>query len=442
MDDVRKLKDKVFQGWLLINVLGSGIDGIVYVGEKDGRRVAVKLFFPERIQQNGLGQEQERLELQLTLKGRKQHPNLVEVFDGGFDEGLQTLFLIMEFVPGNSLDKLVGKIPKAAIPHLVRQLAGAAQFLESKDLVHRDIKPANIVVSHDLSQLTLLDLGIVLSTPEEGAGARLSGEEFVASLRYSPREFVWRTEIQTTDAWRAVTFYQIGATLHDMIMDKPLFDGFDKPRACLYDAVKLRPPIVESNGCERWLARLAMCCLVKSWEERLSLVKWENFSGPAEDGAELLQQIGVIRLRQIRAEELKLLAQEEQKMKGQQASRAEELWALCSDLFIEVRDFLMNAGIFPKFSGTHEPVNDGAYVLRFQLVVDKDRLFMQPVHIQILLTPAKDSERATELGILATAGGEEIFSASWTEPFNVEAAAAACKGALAQIAERQVGGTE
>ena len=112
----------------------------------------------------------------------------------------------MELVPGTSLNKLVGHVPPAIIVPLARQLASAAQYLdEVLNLAHRDIKPANIVISDDLQKLTLLDLGIVHQLPVDDAQGRLSGEEFVASVRYSPPEFVWRTEEEDADgAWRAV----------------------------------------------------------------------------------------------------------------------------------------------------------------------------------------------------------------------------------------------
>ena len=158
MDDVRKMLQKEVKGWQLLDVLGQGIDGIVYRAKKSDKTAAVKLFFPESIKKNGLDGELERLELQLSLVGKKHHEHLVEIFEGGQDADLNTLYLVMEYVPGNSLDKVITKIPRHLIPNLSEQLASAAKFLEDNGLVHRDIKPANIVVSEDFLKLTLLDL--------------------------------------------------------------------------------------------------------------------------------------------------------------------------------------------------------------------------------------------------------------------------------------------
>src|SRR5262249_15214110 len=171
----------------------------------DGQReAAIKIFYPDALDKHGFSEEHQRLELQLQLKDCT-HPNLVRVFDGGVANELDgTLFLVMEKVPGTTLDKLLERIPRTAIPTLLKQLAEAAHYLDDRDLVHRDIKPANIILNDDMSQLTLLDFGIIKNLVTDESG-RLSGNRFVATPRYSPPEFVWRTEVESKDAWRAVT---------------------------------------------------------------------------------------------------------------------------------------------------------------------------------------------------------------------------------------------
>jgi len=104
---VEDLVGKEVQGWHLTGCIGSGADGIVYAGRKEGTEAAVKIFFPESLAKNGLASARERLELQLALIGKKHHPNLVEVFEGGEFQALGTLYLAMELVPGTSLDKLI-----------------------------------------------------------------------------------------------------------------------------------------------------------------------------------------------------------------------------------------------------------------------------------------------------------------------------------------------
>jgi serine/threonine protein kinase len=172
--NVEHLVGAEVQGWQLTRIIGRGADGIVYAGQKEDIEAAVKLFYPESLATNGLAGARERLELQLALIGKKHHPSLVEVYAGGEDTTLGTLFLVMELVPGTSLDKIIGHIPPAAIVPLVVQLASAARYLETIELVHRDIKPANIVISDDFKKLTLLDLGIVSQLLPDDDQGRLS----------------------------------------------------------------------------------------------------------------------------------------------------------------------------------------------------------------------------------------------------------------------------
>ncbi|MBD8192463.1 protein kinase [Pseudomonas fluorescens] len=424
---------KEVKGWRLIQILGQGIDGIVYLAKQSEKIAAVKLFFPESIQKNGLDGELERLELQLTLVGKKQHPHLVEIFEGGQEEHLKTLYLIMEYIPGNSLDKVITKIPRELIPLLSEQLASAAKFLEDNGLVHRDIKPANIVVSDDYSKLTLLDLGIVFSMVNIDDDQRNSGDEFVASLRYSPPEFVWRNEVGTDiEAWKAITYYQIGATIHDMVMQKPLFSGNDTPRAKLYDAVKLISPVVESTDCPNWLIQTIKACLVKNWQERIKLLTWESFTPPSTANAAL--HIQAIRLKQIRKDELDIY-QSEQRNQVPKLQASTELWNLQSKLFLMTRNFLISADIFPNFSGTHGTISDKEYEIIFVFEKNLARLFNDIVTIRIKLNASADSELSTDIAIVSTLGTLEIFKASWSEMFSPESADTICQNALLQIAD-------
>lgn len=438
MLDVKNLKGTTFRGWAVLEEIGRGADGIVYKAAQGDRQVALKMFFPEAVAKNGLGEERERLELQLGLVGAKHHPNLVEIYEGGFEEELKTFYLVMEYAPGRSLDKLLDTLPRPAIAPLLKQLAEAARFLHGKGLAHRDIKPANIVISEDFSTLTLLDLGIATRDVDGADDKQLSGEEFVASVRYSPPEFVWRTEVRTDEsAWTAISFYQIGATLHDMLMQKPIFQGVDTPRAKLYDAVRLTTPEILAHDCEPWLAQVARACLVKSWRERVQIVNWDLFLGPPADSGDSSIKLLDIRLRQILADQEKVRISEE-KVKQPQPDRTQELWRLQSETFLRVRQFLMTANVFPRFSGNHEANADGGYVLKYRFDENEDLLFRKQLQIEISLKASPATQLTTDLTFVALIADQEISRSSWTEAFTVESAADLCQRALIEVAGQVV----
>lgn len=425
--NVEHLVGTEVQGWQLTRIIGRGADGIVYAGQKEGIEAAVKLFYPESLATHDLAGARERLELQLALIGKKHHPSLVEVYAGGEDTTLGTLFLVMELVPGTSLDKIIGHIPPAAIVPLVAQLASAARYLETIELVHRDIKPANIVISGDFKKLTLLDLGIVYQLPPDDDQGRLSGMEFVATLRYSPPEFVWRTE-QGDGAWRAVTFYQIGATLHDMIMGKALFAGNDTPRACLYDSVRDRTPVIDSKEVDGWLVQTVQACLLKDWRQRLQLVSWDSFSEQVSV-ADALQLERRIRLRQIRNEEIRQ-ATAKQSSKAPGPTREQYLWNLNNALILEIRTYLLGASIFPKCRVVEETISHREYATHLHFERDPSRDFNSDVVFTISLGVDATLEEASKLSFKAAVDGQTIAAAAWTEMFTVETAFSACRQSI------------
>lgn len=431
--DVRSLTGSIFLGWQVLEELGAGADGIVYLVLCDGEKRALKLFYPEAIAKHGLEEQIERLQLQLELVGEKRHRNLVEIYDGGYLPEENTIYILMEYIPGTSLDKLVGKIPPNSIYPLISQLADVARFLEERDLVHRDIKPANIVISDDYTSLCLLDLGIIFRSPfGEGAEDRLSGDEFVASLRYSPPEFVWREEDSADlEAWRAITFYQIGATLYDMIEGKVIFSGMDTPRARLYDCVKYRTPDFQISTTEDWIIVLAKSCLVKSWRERLSLVSWESFKGPtAASGVN--SKRNAIRLVQIHAEEARKL---DVLLPVSANDSISGLWKLQDEVFLELRNLLINEPIFPHFNNGQTRISDREYKLSFEFDTDTTRAFNTPLKFYVSLNVDGDSQNTVQVAVVATVDGTQILDGLWIEPLNTERVYQICELSLYSAAE-------
>ncbi|MGF6110388.1 serine/threonine protein kinase [Pseudomonas frederiksbergensis] len=434
--DVRSLAGTRFLDWEVKESIGAGVDGIVYLVEKDDCLRALKLFFPEVIAKNGLEEQLERLELQRTLIGKKQHRNLVEIFEGGYLEEHRTIYIFMEYIAGTSLDRLVGKVPAHSIFPLISQLAGAAQFLEEQDLFHRDIKPANIVVSDDFTDLCLLDLGVIHQSPDAvDDDRRLSGDDFVASLRYSPPEFVWREEISSdANAWRAITFYQIGATLYDLIEGRNIFYGIDTPRARLYDCVRYSTPVFETTGVDGWIINLAKACLVKSWRERLQLVSWDSFKGPP--GTSNVSDIRTsIRLMQVHAEEAHNFSRHVAPPGGINVSA---LWNLQEEVFSEIRSFLINDSIFPPFSSNHQIVSTKEYKMEFTFELDVARAFTDVLKFSISLKCEEQSQHSILIAISANSGGVELVAGLWTESMNTELIYNICELSFYAAAEKMI----
>lgn len=274
----RELSGQEVGGWRIGRYLGAGKSAVVFDSERDGQRAALKVFDPELVERFGKDTQLGRINRERGLIGEK-HPNLVQIYDGGECLTSGYLYVAMEFIEAPNLKDSLTLVPREKISAILSQVASAAQFLEEKQLAHRDIKPDNIAVLPDFSRAVLLDLGVLRPFGDPS----LTDEDarvFVGTLRYSSPEFLLRAEQDTLEGWRAITFYQLGAVLHDLIMRRPLFAEFTEPFALLVEAVKSQRPEIHADDVPPELVLLAQNCLAKSPEARLALVSWNDFLAP------------------------------------------------------------------------------------------------------------------------------------------------------------------
>ncbi len=272
----KELSGKAVSGWsVATNEFYYGKSAVVFRAQKGKTPGALKVFDPELIERFGKGTQEERINRELSLRG-KEHPNLVKIFDGGYCKDTELYFVVMEFIDAPNLETILQELPRAQIFPIISQVAGAAEFLESLGIAHRDIKPSNILISLDFQKATLLDLGVIRPIGVEG----LTDDEqrpFIGTLRYSPPELVFRTEQDTVEGWRAITFYQLGGVLHDMIQRKPLFQEYSEPFARLVEAVKGDIPILDAVDVSPDLIVLCKNSLLKDPQLRRSLLGWSEF---------------------------------------------------------------------------------------------------------------------------------------------------------------------
>jgi len=269
----KELLGNEVNGWLVNEFIDSGKSALVLKAEKGGRQAAIKVFDRELVQRCGAPAQLERIKRELTLVG-KHHPNLIEILDGGHCDKFKVFFVVMQYFAGTNLEKVRGKVPYENIRPLISQIAAAAKFLEDHGLAHRDIKPSNIGIDSEFKRAVLLDLGVLRPA---GPVNPVTDQEFVGTLQYSSPEFLLGQVEETTDGWRAVTFYQLGAVLHDLITRKALFGEFAKPFARLVNAVQNERPDINSTHVPSDLIELARHCLVKPANLRLRLVSWKDF---------------------------------------------------------------------------------------------------------------------------------------------------------------------
>ena len=297
-DLLKQLQGGSVGGWYVETLINFGKSAAVFRAHNSQRTAALKIFDPELIARYGELTQLTRIERELSLCGR-HHRHLVDIYDGGKCPATNHHFVVMQLVTGQQLSTILTTLHRGCIPSLLQQITCAAKFLEDNRLAHRDIKPDNIVIDQDTGNATLLDLG-VLRTINSQSNATDDDDvhHFVGTLQYSPPEFLLREEEDTPDGWRAVTFYQLGAVLYDLIERQPIFATFKDPYARLVNAVQHTLPTFNATDVPD-LVHLAQNCLVKSPDTRLQLVTWNDFLRPRQGHSPgLLAQQRIAQARQ------------------------------------------------------------------------------------------------------------------------------------------------
>ena len=109
-----------------------------------------------------------RFRREALAAARLVHPNIVQVFDFGFDAGHHQHFIVMEHVPGNSCAELLrdhGHLDVDKTIAIVTQACRGLDYAHRNGVVHRDVKPGNLLVS-DSDVVKLADFGIARATDQ------------------------------------------------------------------------------------------------------------------------------------------------------------------------------------------------------------------------------------------------------------------------------------
>ncbi|MGQ9918488.1 MAG: protein kinase domain-containing protein [Bryobacteraceae bacterium] len=146
----------------ILQLIGRGGMGSVYLATDTviGREVALKLVDPAfGVDLETARELRSRLLREAQTAGVLTHPNVITIHHAGEDGDV--LYIVMEFVHGQPLSRLMSGIPcpRGFTISVLGQCASALDFAHSRGVLHRDVKPSNILI--DLfSRPKLCDFGI------------------------------------------------------------------------------------------------------------------------------------------------------------------------------------------------------------------------------------------------------------------------------------------
>jgi serine/threonine protein kinase len=227
-----------FVHYRLDAVLGKGGMGVVYLAQdvRLRRPVAVKVLAPDHLDR----EYRDRLRAEALALSSFSHPNVAAVYDFGCDTGID--YLVMEYVPGGTLDELLkdGPLPNARVAALGAQLARGLAAAHAADVIHRDIKPGNLRVTPE-GRLKILDFGIAVSpaarlVSKTTATAIGTLRAVAGTLRYMAPE-----RLRGTMADVRTDIFSAGLVLYEMACGHPPFAG-DQPIRLLESILYGRAP--------------------------------------------------------------------------------------------------------------------------------------------------------------------------------------------------------
>lgn len=209
--------DLLGNSFKVISFIGAGGMSNVYKCEdlSLGRIVAVKTLQAEHS-----ADTLRRFQTEGKAIAKLEHPNILKL------HGLQVTpeglpILVMEFVPGSTLDTLLsekGAIPTQRSLRIAAQIGEALKAAEKEGVIHRDLKPSNIMIVNPGAgneSVKILDFGIAKIQGESQANATRTGEVFGTPQYMSPEQVTGKKCDARTDQ------YAFGCVLFEMLTGTP-----------------------------------------------------------------------------------------------------------------------------------------------------------------------------------------------------------------------------
>ena len=158
------------------------------------------------------------LQREVLVSQEVSHPHLTPVLDAQLREVPN--YLVMPRLPGGTLRALLdrqGRLDGITALWVTRQVAQGLAALHSHRWLHADIKPENIMIAPD-GHVTLIDLGFARHFQESGSACnrRIQG-----TFNYIAPEMITSAH----GAGAGSDLYSLGATLYEMLVGQPPFQG-------------------------------------------------------------------------------------------------------------------------------------------------------------------------------------------------------------------------
>jgi serine/threonine protein kinase len=224
-----KLNGLILDDYVILDRIGAGGMGMVFKAEhrRMKRLVAIKVLSNDAMKEP---ENLRRFHREVQAAAKLTHPNIVAAHDARQWQATGRHYLVMEFVDGIDLAKLVEKQGVLKIDQAVDYITQAARGLEhahKTGVVHRDIKPANLLLDKS-GIVKILDMGLArlqkprgpFSEPKDDSELMQTGSIMGTVDFMSPEQALDSRHVSP-----AADIYSLGCTFYFLLVGRPLYEG-------------------------------------------------------------------------------------------------------------------------------------------------------------------------------------------------------------------------
>jgi eukaryotic-like serine/threonine-protein kinase len=244
----------------LFETLGVGATSRVLRGFDPmiGRPVAVKLFAADLAH----GDARDRFLREARVVGQLSHPNIITLHDMGIEDSTQTPYLVMEFVDGMPLNRVLekGTLPFPRACAWVAHAAEALDVAHKRGVIHGDVKPANILITSD-GKVKLTDFGMARVAKRESGDSPLLG----TPAYWCPEQIMGRPQDARSD------IFSLGVVLYEMVTGTNPFAAESLPGVCnrVLSSTATQPSHLQSS-LPAALDEIIASCVAKNPDTRMA----------------------------------------------------------------------------------------------------------------------------------------------------------------------------